>query len=188
MKPLLGVAVAAVTALMTLGSEVALAGKPGPYVQVYAPKQGIYLQVGGNPNYGRSWGWEQPTYRRSISSYGRTVIVQPQGQGHYRDRYDQDQYYRDHRDRGGTVIVAPEAETIIIQNGGYGSTRPRVITRDRYRGVYGDRDGYSVRPIGGATFYPPYPYGNSGSRTLRSCYPASWRNSAFNTLASRSCY
>lgn len=169
MKTLWGMTVAVAAALISFGSEAALAGKPSAYVQVRAPRQGVYLQV-GTP-YSRSW-----IRQSAYEPYGRTVIYPPQGRGYYRDRAE-------------TIIVAPEAETIIIHQGQRGRDRTRIITRDSDRHYpYSDWGGYRTRTIGGRLSPVPYPYGNSSSRSLRSCYPSGWRNSVFNSITSRSCY
>lgn len=168
MKTLWGITVASAAALVSLASEAAFAGKPGAYIQLHAPRQGVSLQV-GTP-YSRPW-----IRQSAYEPYGRTVIYPSQGRGYYRDRAE-------------TIIIAPEAETIIINQGRSGSDRTRIITRDGYGShPYSDWGGYRTRTIGGRLSPAPYPYGNS-TRTLRSCYPTGWRNSAFNSISSRSCY
>ncbi|WP_448571976.1 hypothetical protein [Trichothermofontia sp.] len=165
MKTLWGIPLAVAATLVSLGSEAAFAGQPGIYVQLNAPRQGVYLQA-GTP-YSRPW-----IRQSAYEPYGRTVIYPSHGQGYYRDRAE-------------TIIVAPTAETIIINQGRQSGDRTRIITRDGYRDYpYRDWDGYRPRTIGGRLSPAPYPYDNSRSYT---CYPTSWRNSAFNGISRRSC-
>lgn len=185
MKTMLNVATALATAMLPLVADVARAGQPAPYLAWEAPQQGIYLQV-DNP-YPRSW----------IRPYPTPVYPQPLGQTDSWGRFPYGDTTRSRLGRPRTVIVAPKAETIIIYQEGPGSRQQtRIIPRDRvYREDTGfDRDlafpsrrdrGVYQPDLNTYPYRPPASYGNSGSRTFRSCYPSSWRNSPFNRVAAR---
>lgn len=187
MKTVLNVATALATAMLPLVADVARAGQPDPLASE-APQPGIYLQV-GNPYPRSSW----------VRQYPAPVYPQPLGQTDVWGRFPYGDTTRSHLGRPQTVIVAPKAETIIIyQEGPASRPRTRIITRDRvYREDTGfDRDrpfpsrrdrGLYQPDLTPYPYHPPYSYGNSQNRTLRSCYPASWRNSPFNRV-SQLCY
>ncbi len=185
MKTVLNVVTALATAIIPLVADVARAGQPDPYLALEAPQRGIYLQI-GNP-YPRSW----------VRQYPTPVYPQPLGQTDAGGRFSYGDATRSSLGWSETVIVAPEAETIIIYQEGPASRQGiRIITRD---GVYRDdagfdhdltfpsrRDrGFYQPDLNTYPYRPPASYGNSGSRTFRSCYPSSWRNSPFNRVAAR---
>ncbi|WP_448561409.1 hypothetical protein [Trichothermofontia sp.] len=188
MNTRLSIAVAMVTAIIPLAAKVALADKPSPYLALEAPQRSIYLQVGNL--YPRSWG--QPDLNDfRYQPLGRTY---PQGRS---------PMVRSGTVRSGTVIVAPEAETIIIyQDGNSGRQRPRIITHDGddwdnrafdHHRPFPSRPPVIYHQSIADQYFPPYPYTSPytswSRRPLISCYPASWHNFPLSRVAVRqSCY